>query len=203
VEAYCLIKSHELVCNNLDVLQLQQELLDNYSEFDKINLRRLGGSPHKEMTDIWVRYNPIENYNDDILNGTSNFNNEHDARWYPVIDKLPSLKKVIFDLMYAVDGERLGGIFITKLEAGGKIDKHTDSGWHAEYYDKFYVPILNKQGSIFGFEDGNIDPNLGEAWWFDNSTLHLVENNTDTDRISMIVCIRTETFKDKNARRIK
>jgi len=44
---------------------------------------------------------------------------------------------------------------------------------------------------------------LGDAWWFDNSVVHWVENNTDSDRIAMIVCIRTEMFKDKNARRIK
>jgi hypothetical protein len=195
-------KTHELICSSLDVLPLQQELLDNYDEFDKIDLRRLGNSPHKEMTDIWVRYNPIENYNSDILNSKSNFNNEHDSVWYPVVDKIPSVKKVIFDLMTTVQGERLGGIFITKLPPNGNIAKHTDSSWHASYYDKFYVPILNKKGSVFCFEDGNIDPDLGDAWWFDNSQTHWIENNTDTDRISMIVCIRTEMFKDKNARRI-
>ena len=198
-----MIKRHELVCDNLDVLSLQTELLNNYDEFDKINLRRLGNSPHAEMTDIWVRYNHIDNYHDDILNGTSKFNNEHDAVWYPVIDKIPSAKKVIFDLMSQVDGERLGGIFITKLNANGKIGKHTDNGWHAKYYDKFYVPVLNKEGAKFCFADGDINPQLGDAWWFDNSVVHWVENNTDSDRIAMIVCIRTEMFKDKNARRIK
>jgi hypothetical protein len=198
-----LITTHELVCSNLDVLPLQKELLNHYEEFDRINLRRLGNSPHKEMTDIWVRYNAIENYNSDILNSTSNFNDEHDSVWYPVVEKIPSVKKVVFDLMAAVDGERLGGIFITKLPAGGQIAKHTDSSWHAEYYDKFYVPVLNKKGSMFCFDDGNINPDLGDAWWFDNSKTHWVENNTDSDRIAMIVCIRTEMFKDKNARRIK
>jgi quercetin dioxygenase-like cupin family protein len=195
-------KSHELICSVLDVLPLQEELLKHYDEFDKINLRRLGNSPHKEMTDIWVRYNHINNYSDDILNGTSKFNEEHDAVWYPVTDKIPSVKKVCFDLMFTVDGERLGGIFITKLPPGGRIEKHTDDGWHAQYYDKFYVPILNKQGAKFCFEDGDINPTLGDAWWFDNSKVHWVENNTDSDRIAMIVCIRTDKFKEKNARRI-
>ena len=198
-----MIKSHELICDNLDVLSLQTELLNNYDEFDRINLRRLGNSPHKEMTDIWVRYNHIDNYHDDLLNSTSKFNDEHDSVWYPVIDKIPSAKKVIFNLMSQVNGERLGGILITKLNANGKIGKHTDNGWHAKYYDKFYVPVLNKEGSKFCFADGDINPKLGEAWWFDNSVVHWVENNTDSDRIAMIICIRTEMFKDKNARRIK
>ena len=50
--------------------------------------------------------------------------------------------------------------------------------------------------------DGNIHAKEGEAWWFDNSQLHWVTNNTDSDRLAMIVCIRTEKYKDKNARRI-
>jgi len=198
-----MITSHELVCNDLDVSSLQKEILAHYEEFDKITLRREGmNSPHKEMTDIWVRYNHLDNYADDILNGTSNFNSEHDSVWYPVTEKIPAVKKVVFDLMCKVDGERLGGIFITKLPAGGHISPHTDNGWHACYYDKFYIPVLNKKGSVFGFEDGDIHAKEGEAWWFDNSNLHWVTNNTDSDRISMIVCIRTEKYKDKNARRI-
>jgi hypothetical protein len=195
------LHTHELVCSNLDVLPLQKELLDNYDEFDKIQYRRTAtGSPHSEMTDIWVRYNDIS-----TLTTTAdlrNLSDEHDSVWYPVIDKIPSLKKVVFDLMRIVDGERLGGILVTKLAAGGHIARHTDSGWHAQYYDKFYVPILNSKGSVFGFEDGDIDPELGQAWWFDNSNPHWVDNKSDTDRIALIVCIRTEMFKDKNAQRI-
>jgi len=153
------------------------------------------------MTDIWVRYNDIEPYkNKGSLVG---FNAEHDSVWYPVLKKLPSAKKIALDLMNKVEGERLGGILITKLPPGGKIAKHTDDGWHARYYDKFYVPVLTKPGGVFCFEDGEIDAKYGEAWWFNNAHNHWVENNTDSDRISMIICIRTEKFKDINTRRIK
>jgi hypothetical protein len=194
-----LIKTHSCVTSSLDVLQLQKELIANYDEFDKINLRRLGNSPHKEMTDIWARYNSLDNYDE---NNAGTFNAEHDSVWYPVVDKIPSVKTVIFDLMRLVDGERLGGVLITKLPAGGHIARHTDAGWHASYYDKFYIPILNSKGAIFGFDDGDIKPELGQAWWFDNSNPHWVDNKSNTDRIAMIVCIRTEMFKDKNANRI-
>lgn len=196
-----MIKTHLCVTESLDVLPLQQELLANLDEFDKYNQRRtFPNSPHAQMNDIWVRYNDINPF---LAKGSlEGFEAEHDSVWYPVIDKLPSVKNVVFDLMRIVDGERLGGILITKLPPGGHIKRHTDAGWHAQYYDKFYVPILNSKGSIFGFDDGIIDPELGQAWWFDNSNPHWVDNNSDTDRIAMIVCIRTEMFKDKNANRI-
>jgi hypothetical protein len=196
-----MIKTHLCVTESLDVLPLQQELLDNYSEFDKYDYRRtFPNSPHAQMQDIWARYNDVRPF--EAKGSLEGFEAEHDSIWYPVIDKIPSVKKVVFDLMRIVDGERLGGVLITKLPANGHIARHTDAGWHAQYYDKFYVPILNAKGSIFGFDDGVIDPELGQAWWFDNSNPHWVDNESDTDRIAMIVCIRTEMFKDKNAQRI-
>ena len=196
-----MVKTHLCVTKSLDVLPLQQELLANLDEFDKYDYRRtFPNSPHAQMNDIWVRYNDVRPF--EAKGSLEGFEAEHDSIWYPVVEKLPSVKKVVFDLMHIVDGERLGGILITKLPAGGHISRHTDAGWHAQYYDKFYVPILNSKGSIFGFDDGLIDPELGEAWWFDNSNPHWVDNKSNTDRIAMIVCIRTEMFKDKNAHRI-
>lgn len=196
-----MVKTHKLVCNHLDVLPLQEELLANLDEFDKYDYRRtFPNSPHSQMNDIWVRYNDVRPF--EAKGSLEGFEAEHDSIWYPVVDKIPSVKKVVFDLMRVVDGERLGGILITKLPPNGHIARHTDAGWHAQYYDKFYVPILNKKGSTFGFDDGIIDPNFGDAWWFDNSNPHWVDNKSDTDRIAMIVCIRTEMFKDKNAKRI-
>ena len=193
--------THELVCTDLDVSQLQQEILSHYEEFDKYDQRRtVPGSPHTEMTDIWARYNDIRPF---LEKGSlEGFDAPHDSIWYPVIEKIPAVKKVVFDVMSKVEGERIGGVLITKLPPGGHIARHTDAGWHAQYYDKFFVPIQIKEGAIFGFDDGDIHAKEGEAWWFDNSNPHWVTNNTDCDRIAMIVCIRTEKYKDKNAHRI-
>ena len=59
-----------------------------------------------------------------------------------------------------------------------KILPHTDSGWHAEYYDKYYIPIQNEKGSVFCFDSGSIDPERGDVWAFNNSYSHWVENNS-------------------------
>jgi len=195
------MRTHELTTSSLEVLSLQKEVLKNINSFDEYNHRRtFPNSPHAGMTDIWARFNDVRPYL--TVGSMQGFDAEHDSVWYPVIDKLPSLKKVVFDLMREVDGERLGGVLLTKVPPGGRVLKHTDSGWHAKYYDKFYVPILNEKGAVFCFEDGEIEPEYGQAWWFDNSNPHWVENKSSVDRIAMIVCIRTEKYKDKNAHRI-
>lgn len=195
-------KSHELVCSVLDLEGLRKEILQCGDEFDKYNFRRTAkGSPHSEMNDIWVRYNDVAPF---LKKGSlEGFDSEHDSVWYPVINRLPSLKRVVFDLMNMVDGERLGGVLITKLPPKGHIKRHEDSGWHARYYDKFYVPIFNEKNSIFGFDDGIIDPNIGDAWWFDNAKPHWVTNDSNKDRVAMIVCIRTEKYKHKNSNRLE
>jgi len=182
------------VATDLDVLPLQRAILRQPKLFGKYPQRgNFEGSPHCAMKDIWVRYNDIEPY---LATGNlDGFADEHDSVWYPAAYAIPQVRKVVFDLMRIVEGERLGGILITKLPPGGKIEKHVDGGWHASYYDKCFVPILNEEGATFSFEDGVIHPKVGEAYWFNNAVPHWVDNNTDSDRIAMIVCIRHQGVK--------
>lgn len=152
--------------------------------------RTFPGSPHHKMVDIWARFGDVSKGDFSILG------KEHDAVWYPCVDHLPEVKDIAFALMAAVRGERLGGILITKLPPGGTIDQHIDSGWHAGYYEKFYVAVKNHPGSEFCFNDGCIRAEQGEAYWFRNDVLHWVNNNTDHERIAMIVCIKTDMFEE-------
>lgn len=174
------------IASGINILPLQLELMRNQHLFGEHKQRADSyGSPHSGMEDIWVRYNAIENF------GPS-FNDEHDSIWYPAYNDLPALRPIIFGLMSQVQGERLGGVLITKLPPGGEILPHIDRGWHAEYYDKYFIPVQNDAGAIFGFEDGVIEPSSGEIYWFSNKNLHWVKNDSKRDRISLIVCIKSK-----------
>jgi len=182
-------KSHFRIGLTVDVEALKEQLFYKPYLWDRFNMRRtMPGSPHNEMKDIWIRYNDIQPFLEKC--NFEGFADEHDSIWYPAYEQLPAVRQIIFDVMAAVDGERLGGVLITKLPPGGKIVAHTDSGWHAAYYQKFYVPIKNAPGAIFNFEDGVIEPDEGDVYFFDNSKLHWVENNSEQDRIAMIICVR-------------
>lgn len=175
----------------VNVKDLQVNLVAHPELFGKWTERFANpASPHREVTDIWVRYNDITPF----LEGRpmTEFADEHDSIWYDVADMLPEVKDVVYDIMRHVEGERLGGVLITKLAPGGKVYPHTDSGWHAKYYDKFYVPLLNSKGSKFCFDDGDIVAKEGEVYQFNNSYNHWVENESTTDRITMVVCIKTK-----------
>lgn len=175
---------------NFDVSDIKKSLEYCDDLWDEHSLRRASpGSPHSEMTDIWARFGSVED------GDYSQLGTPHSAVWYPCIDRIKGLKRVAFQLMALVNGEQLGGILITKLPSGAKIAPHIDQGWHAGFYEKFYLSINSPKGSYFGFEDGRIDAKEGDCYWFRNDVLHWVENPTDEERISIIICIKTDIFE--------
>lgn len=187
-------KPYNKIMGGLNVKPAQNELLKNKGLFGEFNARKEAGPIHADMDDIWLRYGDIKEM---VRTGDySKISDEHDSIW---LKDLPECKKLCFEVMRIVDGERLGGVLITKLPPGGKILPHRDSGWHAKYYDKYYIPIKNDKGAIFGFESGDIEPEEGDVWAFDNSYLHWVVNNSKEDRIAMIVCIKQDKFNKGGA----
>lgn len=147
--------------------------------------RGLGNSPHREMVDIWARYNDPEPCYQ--TGDWSSFADPHESIW---LKEIPGVREICAQIMEFLGGSALGGVLLTKLPPGGEIYPHTDSGWHAAYYDKYYVPIINEKGSKFIFPDGEFEANPGEVWAFRNDVTHAIENNSETQRISMIVCCK-------------
>lgn len=179
--------THTKIDIQLNTEPLKEALYRHFYLFDEFTFRKDNPeSPHKEMQDIIFRYNDRKNYHND----RSKFNEEHDAVWYKSADIIPEVKDVVFDLMCKVRGERLGMVLCTKLGPSKNIEPHTDGGWHAEYYKKYYVAIKNQPGATFYFTDGEITPNEGEVYEFKNSLPHWVKNKSNDDRIALIVCIK-------------
>ncbi len=143
-------------------------------------------SPHRELDDIFVRYNARENFTGD----RAAFNGPHDAVWWPAAQQLPAVKPIVFELIRNVEGERLGMVLITRIPAHKTCHSHTDNGWHAGHYDKFAVQLASAPGQSFHVEEESLEALPGECYWFDNSRPHHVLNLTAHARITMIVCIR-------------
>lgn len=155
-------------------------------------------SAHRAMDDIWVRYNDIAPF---IAKGSmAGFNDCHVPIWYPAWRELPALRPIVFDLMALTQGEMLGGVLITRVPDGQTIERHTDAGWHVDYFDKFYVCLKGAPGATFNcYHDGKnetLTPRPGEVHRFDNRKQHWVVNTSGQDRMTLIVCIRTDRFRD-------
>lgn len=127
----------------------------------------------------------LENYN----TGKSQFD-WHESVDYPAFDCLPEARAIVMALMTRAGGERLGRVILNRIPAGGKIAPHEDTPIHTSYYKRFHVVIQSQPGVNFiaGGEQVFMAP--GEAWWFDNKTMHEVINNSADDRIHMVIDIR-------------
>lgn len=148
---------------------------------------RTGPGPHKQVDDIWCRYNSIVNFDPD---NPAAFNDRHDPVWYPVIESIPAVRDLCAEVMAMVDGEELGGVLITRIPPGGKVEAHVDRGWHAEAHEKFAVQLMGNDRQAFCFEDSELRPIPGDLYQFDNSKLHWVTNDSNEDRMTLIICIR-------------
>jgi len=165
-------------------LQLQPELWNNHNE-----RKEFEGTAHKGTSDIWLRYNDLKNLKDDYVEYTK----EHNSVWLPASEKLPQIRPIVFGLMAKCEATRLGGVLITRIPAGGHVLPHSDHGWHPEYYHlKVYVPILANTRCVNRVEDEHVIMAPGDAWHFNNTVEHEVTNNGDTERVTLIICMRTD-----------
>lgn len=144
------------------------------------------GTPHNGVSDIWVRYNGWANWTGDV----AAFNGPHESSWYPVVSDLPAAWSLARKVRRFVGGQTLGGVLITKIPPGGRVEPHVDHGWHARHYAKYALQLLGNDRQAFCFEDAALRSGPGDLYTFDNSRTHWVTNDSDEDRMTMIVCVR-------------
>lgn len=116
---------------------------------------------------------------------------QHECVDYPPYKILPEARVLIMQLMARVGGERLGRCMINKVKPDGMIYPHADTAAHAAYYDRFHIVLQSNPQSLFRAGEEIVNMEAGDAWWFDNSQEHEVHNEGKTDRIHLIVDIRT------------
>lgn len=179
----------KIICGvSIDLLLRQLEA--NPQLWNQNPERKIGvASPHAQMSDIWLRFRDKSE-----LNEVRNYGEPHIPRWYPSADKLTEIKRIALDMMAQFRAVQLGGILITKIPPGGKILPHDDRGrWHPEFFNtKIYIPLKSNLGCVNICEDDSVNMKAGEVWTFDNLKTHSVENNGDTDRITLIISMRCE-----------
>ena len=168
-----------------------KEQLDNHPEVWNEHRERTAryGTPHTDVSDIWVRYNPLRNLTDDW----AAFHDEHVSEWYPCVAKIPAAWSIARKVARQFGCKALGGVLITKIPPGGKVEAHIDSGWHAKHYRKFGVQVQGHVDQVFWFGDNReleLRPETGEVYEFHNDILHGVDNDSEVERITMIVCAR-------------
>ncbi len=151
---------------------------------------------HSAVDDIWLRFHE---WRDGLT--LEEFNEPHESVWYPIAKEIPELKALALAVwanamkIYSCELQ-LGGVLITRIPSYGKVEAHYDQGWHASHYNiKHALQLMGCEGQRFCFEGFSLSAHPGEAYEFDNSRLHWVENQSPIERITMIVCMRVPDAK--------
>lgn len=111
--------------------------------------------------------------------------------WYPVADDVPELRGIVDSVLSHLGPVELGGVLITRIPPGEGVAPHIDTGWHAEYYyDKYGVQLLGNSEQGFCFNGHCVSAESGEVYWFNNQEKHWVYNDSNEDRMTMIICVR-------------
>jgi quercetin dioxygenase-like cupin family protein len=145
-------------------------------------------SPHYGCDDIWIRFNSLENLDPSNLAALLE---PHESVWYQtpvtelVCDVVNQLKRQLPDF-------ELGAIFITRIPAGGKVLRHNDAGsWHPEYYThKYLISLRADEKQAFCFDGERHITQVGKIYQFNNLIPHWVDNDSDKERISLIIVTR-------------
>jgi|SRR5271166_3999413 len=145
-------------------------------------------TPHGEVDDIWLRYSRPESVADtEKLEAAQN---DTTPQWYPAFQILPQARPLILAVMGAAGGYELGRALITRLPKGCRILPHADiDGDYVNRLDcqRYHVVLSGKPGSLFHCGDETVCMETGQVWWFDARSLHSVVNNSDDDRIHLIL----------------
>ncbi len=181
-------KNFQVIEKGLDTSEILAALARQPELWNEFPVRtKMPQSPHHVVDDILIRFNPFDQSLKETLD-------EAECRWYPSSDKLP-VQPFISGLMHQTKGDRIGRVAITRLAPGREIVPHEDFGAVNRYYQRFHVALQQHAGQKFICDGEVFEPEQGDIFIFDNSKTHSVVNESNEDRITMIIDIHTPWFE--------
>jgi hypothetical protein len=78
-------------------------------------------------------------------------------------------------------------VMLVKMLANSHIVPHIDYGTSLTYCKRTHIPIITNENVIFTVNDENKHMKAGEIWEIDNTVIHSVINNSNYDRIHLII----------------
>ncbi|MDP6198870.1 MAG: aspartyl/asparaginyl beta-hydroxylase domain-containing protein, partial [Porticoccaceae bacterium] len=84
-------------------------------------------------------------------------------------------------------GEVLARSRLMRLNAGAEVSEHVDFNYHWYSRVRIHIPIITNPDVVFHCGDQAIHMRAGECWIFDSWRRHKVLNNSDQDRVHLVI----------------
>lgn len=85
-------------------------------------------------------------------------------------------------------------ILLIKLEAKKDVSEHTDGGDYLSSVRRFHIPLITNDEVFYIVNNEKISMKKGECWEINNLKPHYVLNNSDSDRIHLLIDIMPKKF---------
>jgi len=102
----------------------------------------------------------------------------------------------IFDLVLPIVkdleltyGGTSGRILLINLESNKEVPEHTDKGDYLSTVKRFHIPIITNDNVYYTVNGETINMKQGECWEINNLKPHSVLNNSNIDRVHLLVDI--------------
>lgn len=164
-----------------EILKLQDEWYFDTSRQDKHGV-------HKEtttffLTDYDVNWKINSKYKINIYDSNSKL-------WNLVLPIIKDLEKI--------HNGKVGKVLFPKLKAYGKIYKHKDATEYLDIVRRHHIPIITNNNVFFNIEGDSLNMLEGECWEINNMKEHEVINNSNQDRIHLMIDIIPNEYINDN-----
>jgi hypothetical protein len=192
-----MLRNFQLLESGIDVAPLLGAIERQPELFSEITARQEHpGSPHKYTEAIflrWAKELTVEACFTDL-----------EAVDYPAYEKLPEARPLVAQIMRRVGGKKLARVMIANLKSGGFIDPHSDEGAYADHFERFHLSLQSDDGNSFLVWNRKPDwaewvhMKPGELWAFNHKSCHQVLNDSNRDRLHLIVdCVAPEYRRER------
>lgn len=184
-DSLCMGISFEKIKSDIDVRPLLDALVKRPELWKEITLRQeTAGSPHSDTETIFLRWSQ-----DTSLEAVFT---DLQAVDYPALEELPEARKLLNEFLSVVDWHNLGRAIIVKLKPKGFIKPHADEGEYADFYERFHLCLQSDASNTMFIMNDEREGEFasmreGELWWVNHKNHHWAVNDSDKDRIHLIV----------------
>lgn len=109
------------------------------------------------------------------------------------IHVLVIVDKIIKDLETAHDG-KVALAMIVKLMPDSDIIPHADESKYLGVVRRHHIPLKTNEEVLFHIDGESINMKVGECWEINNSRVHHVTNNSNEDRVHLIIDILPKQY---------
>jgi hypothetical protein len=164
---------------NYDIAEIKNKILKLEEEWMFDTSRQELFDVHKETTTVFLTDYDLDWELHKPYAGTIR---EPESELYRLVEP------IIKDLEKLHNG-RVGRVIFPKLKAGKKIDAHVDSGDYLNVSRRHHIPIITNNNVFFLIDNGALNMLEGECWEINNMHLHEVINNSEQDRVHLLIDI--------------